>query len=239
MKRLVDQDDPGDDVLRLLIRAGANHQPSPTSKMRVMAALGLGSAVGLSASKVLAWLGTSSGKVALSATVIGVAAAGTFALTSRTVAEVTSQPLAATPVGRMPGGSQPSAPTPVEWRAVRGDSQRAATAPAAVEPRLGQPALASDLDATAALVPLPERRTPPRALTSPRGRSPSAAPRSDGDTPEIQAGLAVETAWVDQLRLAAEGQDRQAFERLLGQYSQRFPQGQLHPEVNRLRASLR
>lgn len=237
MKRLVDQDDPGDDVLRLLIRAGANHQPSPTSKMRMMAALGLGSAVGLSASKVLAWLGTSSGKVALSATVIGVAAAGTFALTSQPVAEVTSQPLAATSVGRMPGGSQPIAPTPVERLAVRADAQQAATAPA--EPRLEQPALAPDRNAPAALVPPRERRTAPRALTSPPGRFPSAAPRSDVDTPERQASLAVETAWVDQLRLAAEGQDRQAFERLLGQYAQRFPQGQLHPEVNRLRASLR
>jgi hypothetical protein len=54
-----------------------------------------------------------------------------------------------------------------------------------------------------------------------------------------EASLSEETRWVDRLRLASENQDRPGFERLLEQYTERFPRGQLYPEVERLRTLLR
>jgi hypothetical protein len=96
MKRLVDRNDPDDEVVRLLIRSGADHHPAPGSKMRLMAALGVGSAVGLSASKVLAWLGTSSGKAALAMSVVGAAAGGAYVMASSPATPSAAAPAAAT-----------------------------------------------------------------------------------------------------------------------------------------------
>lgn len=222
MKRLVDLNDPDDEVVRLLIRAGSNHHPAPGSKMRLMAALGVGSAVGLSASKVLAWLGTSSGKVALAVAVVTAAAGGAYVTAGSSAA-----PMAATP----------SAPPPPESAPTRvADAPAAATPelepphlePITVEPRPNAP--------HRALAQRRERPTPARA--SPSRRSPPQPEPTSSEAP-ARVSLSDETIWVDRLRVAAESQDRPAFERLLEQYTARFPEGQLHPEVNRLEASLR
>jgi hypothetical protein len=238
MKRLVDQDDPDDEVVRLLIRAGANHQPAPGSKLRLMAALGVGSAVGLSASEVLAWLGTSSGKVALTLTVVGAAAGGAYVMASspEPLARV-SVPAMSVPAMSVPAMSVPAAPAaaspdaaPVAApsvaepeRAVQPEPPAAAASPGAPEPRLERQ---------------PARRTPARAAP-PRARVPAPEPTpAASDEAAREASLSEETLWVDRLRVAAEGHDRPAFERLLEQYVERFPEGQLRPEVNRLELSL-
>ena len=230
MKRLVDLDDPDDEVVRLLIRAGASHQPSPGGKMRLIAALGVGSAVGLSASKVLAWLGTSSGKVALAVTVAGTAAGGAYVLT-----------------GAAPDASSPPAPPSVAAPAI----VSAATAPSVLpevaplpldtpEPALdavSAPAVEAG-EAVERATARSGRRAPPRSARA-TPRAPLAEPAPPPETLERRASLSDETAWVDRLRMAAEAGDRPGFERLASEYDERFPEGQLHPEVNRLRSSLR
>jgi hypothetical protein len=82
-----------------------------------------------------------------------------------------------------------------------------------------------------------ERRAP--HATSPRRRSPPAERITTTSTSAREATLTDETAWVDRLRMAAESHDRRTFERLLEQYTERFPEGQLRPEVDRLRTSFR
>jgi hypothetical protein len=228
MKRLVDQDDPDDEVVRLLIRAGANHQPAPGSKLRLMAALGVGSAVGLSASEVLAWLGTSSGKVALTLTVVGAAAGGAYVMASspEPLARVSMPAMSvpAAPAAASPDAAPVAAPSVAEpERAVRPEPPAAAASPSAPEPRLERQ---------------PARRTPARAAP-PRARLPAPEPTpAASDEATREASLSEETLWVDRLRVAAERRDRPAFERLLEQYVERFPEGQLRPEVNRLELSL-
>jgi hypothetical protein len=220
MKRLVDLNDPDDDVVRLLIRAGANHQPAPGGKMRLMASLGVASAVGLSASKVLAWLGTSSGKVALAVTVVGIAAGGAYVMAGSPPAPSVAAPSAAAPAA-------PSALPPFEQATAR------AAEPPIIEPSSLEP------NAPARTLAQPhEQRTAPRAAPSRRSPPPEPAPVAS-EAQARRASLSDETTWVDRLRVAAESQDRPAFERLLEQYGERFPEGQLHPEVNRLRTSLR
>jgi hypothetical protein len=221
MKRLVDRNDPEDEVVRLLIRSGANHQPAPGSKMRLMAALGVGSAVGLSASKVLAWLGTSGGKVALAVSVVGTAAGGAYVMAGSPVTPIAAAPAAAT--FEQPMFEQPMA--------------RAAEPPAA-EPILEAPS--SERSAPRRTPAQPhEQRTAGRAAPSRRSLPPAQPASVASEARAHRARLSDETIWVDQLRVAAESQDRPAFERLLEQYAERFPEGQLHPEVNRLRTSLR
>lgn len=222
MKRLVDRNDPDDEIVRLLIRAGANHRPAPGAKMRLMAALGVGSAVGLSASKVLAWLGTSSGKVALAVSVVGTAAGGAYVVAASSAAPVEAARAAATV-------ERPTArrfePPPAE--------------PALAKPPLAEPTLEPSSVEPGVPTRRHEQQTAVRAAAS-RQNLPPAKPASVASEARARkASLSDETTWVDQLRVAAESQDRPAFERLLEQYTERFPEGQLHPEVNRLRASLR
>jgi hypothetical protein len=221
MKRLVDRNDPDDEIVRLLIRAGANHRPAPGAKMRLMAALGVGSAVGLSASKVLAWLGTSSGKVALAVSVVGTAAGGAYMVAASSAAPIEAARAAAT----------------VE----RATARRFEPAPA--EPPLAEPILepSSVEPGVPGRAPTQrhEQQTAVRAAAS-RQNPPPAKPASVASEARARkASLSDETTWVDQLRVVAESQDRPAFERLLEQYTEHFPEGQLRPEVNRLRTSLR
>lgn len=224
MKRLVDLNDPDDEVVRLLIRAGANHQPAPGGKMRLMASLGVGSAVGLSASKVLAWLGTSSGKVALAVTVVGSAAGGAYVMASSPTAPSVAAPVTAAPAA--------SSLPPLEQATAR------AAEPQILEPFSLEPSSPEPSTPRGTLPQPREPRTAPHAAPSRRSPPPEPAPPAS-EAQAHRASLSDETTWVDRLRVAAESQDRPAFERLLVQYGERFPEGQLHPEVNRLRTSLR
>lgn len=311
MKRLVDEDDPNDEVVRLLIRAAANHHPPPSGKMRLIAALGVGSAIGLSASNVLAWLGTSSGKVALAVTVVGAAAGGTYLATAREVPEARVAQVSA-----KAAPTPPRAPALLETPALLGapamrDSTAvpdvtatpdvaatpdvtvmtsalaapaAATVPAPRAPgQAGEPDVVADAPGSASLAFAPERESPRvgRAQRThrqrarlPRGRAARgsgrarelAAPRAADADPassdaspitdvssahaasaavaaasEAERGparLTEETTWVDRLRVAAESHDRATFERLRREHRERFPDGQLYPEVDRLRALL-
>jgi len=225
MKRLVDLNDPDDEVVRLLIRAGANHQPEPGSKMRLMASLGVSSAVGLSASKVLAWLGTSSGKVALAVTVVGTAAGGAYVMAGSPAAPSVAAPSAAAP----PTAAAPAAPgaPPFEQATAR-----------AAEPQIIEPSSLEPSAPRGTLAQPHEPRTAPRGAPSRRSPPPPEPAPAASEEQARRASLSDETIWVDRLRVAAESQDRPAFERLLEQYTERFPGGQLHPEVNRLRTSL-
>jgi len=260
MKRLLDENDPKDEVLRLLIRAGANHHPPRSGKMRMVAALGLGSAVGLSASEVLAWLGTGSSKVALAVTVIGVAAGGTY-LAKAPASPVAAPPaLSAAPSAVASGAmaSRTMAPAPID------PAQRvSAHVASATAHRAGSPAPVSDAvadSASVALVATEERPRPARPVgKAPRARAKparagaardSAPARERALRPEPSATassllensparLTEETRFVDDLRVAAESHDRRAFERLQSEYARRFSDGQLYPEVERLRALLR
>jgi hypothetical protein len=189
--------------------------------MRLMAALGVGSAVGLSASKVLAWLGTSGGKVALAVSVVGTAAGGAYLMAGSPMTPIAAAPAAAT-------FEQATFEQPVA---------RAAEPPAA-EPMLEA---SSSEPSAPQRTPAPpqEQRTAERAAPSRRSLPPAQPAPVASEARARRARLSDETIWVDQLRVAAESQDHPAFERLLEQYTERFPEGQLHPEVNRLRTSLR
>jgi hypothetical protein len=215
MKRLVDRNDPDDEVVRLLIRSGADHHPAPGSKMRLMAALGVGSAVGLSASKVLAWLGTSSGKAALAVSVVGAAAGGAYVMASSPVTPSAAAPAAATFEQATARTAEPPAAEPI------------------LEPSRSEPSAPRRMPAQPHEQPTAERAAPSR-----RSLPPTKPASAESEARSGRARLSDETTWVDQLRVAAESQDRPAFERLLEQYAKRFPEGQLRPEVDRLETSL-
>ncbi|HTV23492.1 MAG TPA: hypothetical protein VMG12_32605 [Polyangiaceae bacterium] len=230
MKRLLDCDDPDDEVVRLLIRAGAQHQPSPRSKLRMIAALGLGSAVGLSASKVLAWLGTSSGKLALAVTVAGTAAGGAYVLTSASPAPEASEAVAPRSVDAA------VAPRVAHETGLPEPPARASShEPSASEPSASEPSADALRER-----PAPSRQARARQRPQPADRAPTPTqPAPPPEPVDLEASLTEETHWVDRLRVAAEAGDRPSFERLARDYGERFPEGQLHPEVNRLRTSLR
>lgn len=265
MKRLLDEDDPNDEIVRLLIRAGAEHQPPRSGKMRLVAALGLGSAIGLSASEALAWIGTSSGKVALAVAVVGVAAGGTFlaaaprapsaafapdvVLAARAPAELAplvrpARPaLAASPEALASSDALVSPEAPA---ASPGASAPPLRVSVADEPATGdEPSQTSEPPRAGERAAKAERRRA-RART-PRARDARGAPataraeaaRSAAGDGAASSALSEETIWVDRLRVAAERQDRRSFERLRGEYDERFPEGQLHPEVERLNTLLR
>lgn len=214
MKRLLDE--PTDEVTRLLIRAGANHQPPRMGKFRLLASLGLGGAIGLSTREVLAWLGTGGGKVALAVTVIGASAGGVYSLAGAPRAE--------------PRHPAPSAPAFVVKAAIEDQPAPLAAAPLAVLARDAPHQAEQDPP------PLPARRgaVRPRRTARAADSSPPVAPPSQALARRL---LTEETLWVDQLRVAAEHGDRTSFERLRQGYAEQFPEGQLRPEVHRLGGS--
>ncbi len=214
MKRLLDE--PTDEVTRLLIRAGANHQPPRNGKLRLLASLGLGSALGLSTSEVMAWFGSGSGKVALAVTVLGTSGAGLYALASTPRAELRSQaPRAPALVISAPPELQPAPPA----------------APEEVAP--------NDVLRRVELDRAPS--SPRRRAARPPGATRAAEPKTPDAPPSDTLGrrrLTEETLWVDRLRVAAELGDRTGFERLQQGYAEQFPDGQLRPEVKRLQDTL-
>ena len=50
--------------------------------------------------------------------------------------------------------------------------------------------------------------------------------------------LGEETRWVDRLKLAAENGDKETLRRLFASYAEKFPEGQLKPEVDRIKKDL-
>jgi hypothetical protein len=229
MKRLLDE--PSDEVTWLLIRAGANHQPPRTGKLRLLASLGLGSVIGLSAREALAWLGTGSGKIGLAVTVLGASAGGVYALAGAPAAEVPR-----------PGPSTPALVV------------TAPPAPAVLPPVLPSAAPSAVTAVSSAAhdeAPVEREQAEPRAPARRRAARAAEAPMADAvptdsvpmadelPSPALSARrLTEETLWVDRLRVAAERGDRAGFLLLQQGYTQQFPEGQLRPEVNRLREAL-
>lgn len=205
MKRLLD--DPTDEVTRLLIRAAVDHQPPRSSKMRLVAALGMGSAAGLLSSEVLAWLGTSAGKATLALTALGVAAGGVYS--TRTEREV-PQSHAAPPAMARPATPDvlPGGPAPLDG---------AETPPLPLQP--------APVDR-----PQSKLEPPPRAREREQA-SPSTQPQ------QAQRRLGEETRWVDRMKSAAERGDRATLQHLLTGYAEKFPAGQLQPEVDRIKSA--
>lgn len=221
MKRLIDE--PEDEVTRLLLQAGANHRPPRFGKLRLMAALGLGSAVSLSASKALAGLSTSGAKASLVLAVVGASAGAGYVLLA--------------PPSEPPG-PRLSAPAAAAAPAAPG---LPATRPLAAEEKVA----AAAVDAEAPPVHARERgvRPPRRASVRKRLALEKSARPDDGvhaeSPPAAPTGssrsLRDETLWLDRLRVAAEQNDLAEFEDLLRGYEQRFPEGQLGLEARRLR----
>lgn len=209
MKRLLD--DPTDEVTRLLIRAGVDHQPPRAAKARLVATLGMGSAVGLLSSKVFAWLSTGAGKATLGMAAVSVAAGGVY---SARVERDLPQSHAAPPAMARPAPPAPSLPLEEP------EAHDVAEALAHGEPLPIQP-------------PTIDRpRGSPMPPARPREReqaSPSTEPQPD------QRRLGEETRWVDRMKLAAERGDGETLRRLLTEYVEKFPEGQLRPEVDRIK----
>lgn len=213
MKRLLD--DPTDEVTRLLIQAAVDHQPPPSGKMRLVTALGVGSAVGLLSSEVFAWLSTAAGKATLGLAVVGVAAAGVAASSaySTRVEHDAPQGHAAPPVMAHPASS--SASLQLEEAAASHDTRR-------LDASERLPIQPSAIDR-----PRDKLTPPPRARERERA-APRAEPRAD------QRRLGEETRWVDKMKVAAERGEGETLRRLLTGYAEKFPEGQLRPEVERI-----
>lgn len=206
MKRLLDES--GDEVTRLLIEAGVEHQPPRDGKVRLMTALGVGSALGLASSEVWAWFGTGTGKVVATVAFVGAAAGGAY------VATVDEQPGATLAHG---------APTVrvAEPPHVASDPPPVPEPPAVAQVEAEPPSVEAAPEHDRGVA----RRTAKRKLTRP-------------SEPRDERRLGEETAAVDRLKRLAERGESDAVSALLESYYARFPEGQLRPEVERLQREL-
>lgn len=207
MKRLLDE--PGDEVTRLLIEAGVEHQPPRDGKVRLMTALGVGSALGLASSEVWAWFGTGTGKVVATVAFVGAAAGGAYVATAderprATLAQGTPTAHVAEPP-HVASDPPPVPEAPADVAQVEAEPPSAEAAP--------------ERDRGVA------RRTAKRKLTRP-------------SEPRDERRLGEETAAVDRLKRLAERGESDAVSALLESYYARFPEGQLRPEVERLQREL-
>jgi hypothetical protein len=206
MKRLLD--DPTDEVTRLLIGAAASQMPPRNGKMRLIAALGLGSALGLSSSKVFAWLSTGVGKAGLAIVVVSASAGGVYF--SNRERSMSPAPLSeATPVVAV----APPRALGVTTRSEKLDAAESA-------PSRPRPAVKA-------------RRSSPPAATPTKGARTLAI-----SSEQANHRLGEETRWVDRLRAAAERGDGETLRRLLSAYAEEFPERQLQPEVDRIMSTL-
>lgn len=222
MKRLLD--DPTDEVTRLLIRAGVDHQPPRDGKLRLVAALGVGGAFSLLSSEVFAWLGTSAGKATLAVAALGAAASGVYSASGE---DERSQLLARPPAHVAPAHVAPAdvaRPVQVaqEGASPLSEETAAQSVEAGAAPRLQRSPTREAARRTAPRVPEPARQHPVGVEGQPDERR-----------------LGVETRWVDRLRAAAERNDRETLQRLLDAYAEEFPEGQLRPEVDRIQGALK
>jgi hypothetical protein len=215
MKRLLD--DPTDEVTRLLIQAAVDHQPPPSGKMRLVTALGMGSAVGLLSSEVFAWLSTAAGKATLGLAVVGVAAAGVAAsgVYSTSVEHDVPQSHAAPRVTARPA---PPPPPSLQLEAAAANDRT------------------NGLDANEPLPIQPSAidRPQDKLMPPPRARERERASQR-GEPQRDQRRLGEETRWVDGMKVAAERGDGEALRRLLTGYVEKFPEGQLRPEVEKIK----
>lgn len=234
MKRLLDE--TPDEFERSLLRAGSEVEPSGPGKARLLSAIAAGTlgvaagtAVGRAAS--LPWwkpvLATKLGQT----TLIGFVAAG-----AGTALVVLQQPepnvnvnlpgevgVYATHSGSNSAPRQPAPPVsdvpPVPEAAPQVSGLATAPSPTAVEQR--------------ALATTPSRvnRTKP---SSPAPAESAAAAPSAGPSP-----LVLEARLVERMRSAMRNGQAAVAEGLLAEYRQKFPDGQLGPEVNKLESQWR
>lgn len=236
MKRLLE--DPEDDVTRLLIAAGVQHQPPAGGKARLIATLGLGSLLWSWTSEAWAWFGTGAGKLTLVVVAAGAAAGGglyggepTAASSARAETSAEREPTGATvPRAELGTLAKPASPSAaVEAPDVAGERE---TAEATV---VDEPAAGDSVGV---------RSTARRATASATRREAAAARPSPRGTRRASQGavdegeLREETRWVERMQEAAARQDRATLDRLQSGYAARFPAGQLRPEVKRIEDSL-
>jgi hypothetical protein len=238
MKKLLDEST--DELTCSLLRAGAEHRPSPAAKAQLILALGAGGALGLFSSNAFAWLGTSAGKLtvlSMTLTVVGAVYVGVSSsneplssapsssaaplAVNDTAREVPPGSLQAgsmgsDPVAQAPSSAAPSADTREleNQGAAVGDATEAAPGSG---PRGGSEKLATRSSARRQRRPAPE---PAEAVTK-------------ASDPEVmaRARLDAEVQLVDEMRSAAQRDDRAALGRLVRSYETGFPEGQLRQEV--------
>jgi hypothetical protein len=256
MKKLLDEST--DELTCSLLRAGAEHRPSPAAKAQLILALGAGGALGLFSSNAFAWLGTSAGKLtvlSMTLTVVGAVYVGTsYVGTSYVSTSASSSELpgpnsnvaafedvpSAAPAGQAArSGGRPETPAGGELQVAQLQAAGAELQPAAAATGVSGAALAQPLQLPADGVrsedaPIGAASGSGKLASRSGARRPrraSAAAASPAEEVVARARLDAEVKLVDQMRSAAQHDDRAALTRLVQVYEAGFPEGELRQEV--------